>query len=609
MAIKGMIEFRANGEDYTINDPNIAEEFDPTKAYHEHDHVYYQGNLYVFVAEHAAGTWNTSHVLLIKVGAELANLWNANATEATLRANADNDLKSAIHKLIHNVTMTVIENNYLNTAGYFASTSGYSVSIARCNPEDAFVIKRTSEHSSMYYGINFLNSSFQIIDHVSGLEQDTPVTDVTIICPANSAYIAVNNTDYTDFDGQVCCKVSGVSFEELTGIFFDDGETINNVYFEYPTNHYVSANGYKSIEIKCDPGDVFKISGMGYGANAPASPTFSPWIIRNSNHEIIDSCRVFRNSYPVKVIDTITIPENGAELIVSTDTSAWPIYLKKYGYPKETKEKSWLAGKKIVWFGTSIPAGVVNGKSYPQMVADNLGAIVYNESLGSSQMSLYNKATDCLVRSLAPTYAEKQEESWFSGLSEANKALAQSSAYDYKFTKYLTGGSIGPVDLYVFDHGYNDYYYIDDTDFMTEPADPNDKSYPLGAANFLISAILNDNPRAKIVWIGHYENALDDPTDHQSWGKPVTEFQEYISNKYGIPICKVWESTGWSNPNKITTTGFWQNGYWQNSGGASRQDYVKNCAFADGIHPYSDKSGESNEKVAEIITKWLKNLY
>ena len=30
MAVKGMSEFRADGENYTINDPNIANEFDAT---------------------------------------------------------------------------------------------------------------------------------------------------------------------------------------------------------------------------------------------------------------------------------------------------------------------------------------------------------------------------------------------------------------------------------------------------------------------------------------------------------------------------------------------------------------------------------------------------
>lgn len=116
-----MIEFRANGEDFTINDPNIAEEFDPTKAYHVHDHVYYQGNLYVFIAEHAAGAWNTSHVLLFKVGAELANLWNANDTEATLRANADNDLKRILM-----LSAGLIDTTWEQGGLYTASGAEYS---------------------------------------------------------------------------------------------------------------------------------------------------------------------------------------------------------------------------------------------------------------------------------------------------------------------------------------------------------------------------------------------------------------------------------------------------------------------------------------------------
>ena len=123
-AARGMTEWTANGVDYTINDPNIAEEFDPTKAYHVRDHVYYQGNLYVFVAEHAAGAWNTSHVLLFKVGVELSNLWNANDTEATLRAAADNDLKSALSNVEH----TVAGDYYKISTG---ASMQYSVSIPK----------------------------------------------------------------------------------------------------------------------------------------------------------------------------------------------------------------------------------------------------------------------------------------------------------------------------------------------------------------------------------------------------------------------------------------------------------------------------------------------
>ena len=123
-AERGMTEWTANGVDYTINDPNIAEEFDPTKAYHIHEHVYYQGNLSVFTAEHAAGAWNSSDVLLFKVGDELVNLWSANETEATLRAAADSDLKSAITNKCDNNTNVTAEYNlvWLRNGSYSANS-------------------------------------------------------------------------------------------------------------------------------------------------------------------------------------------------------------------------------------------------------------------------------------------------------------------------------------------------------------------------------------------------------------------------------------------------------------------------------------------------------
>ena len=57
---------------------------------------------------------------------------------------------------------------------------------------------------------------------------------------------------------------------------------------------------------------------------------------------------------------------------------------------------SYWRGKKIVWFGTSIPAGVVNAGesggngSYPERIGEILGATVYNESVGSSRVRAGN---------------------------------------------------------------------------------------------------------------------------------------------------------------------------------------------------------------------------
>ena len=74
MATKGMSEFRNNGEDFTINDPNVADEFSTSSAYEAGDHVYYQGNLYEFTAAHSAGAWNSGHVTRVLVGNEVKTL-------------------------------------------------------------------------------------------------------------------------------------------------------------------------------------------------------------------------------------------------------------------------------------------------------------------------------------------------------------------------------------------------------------------------------------------------------------------------------------------------------------------------------------------------------
>ena len=66
-----MSVFTHQGTDYTINDPNIADEFSTGTSYVIGDHVTYQGNLYVFTSNHAAGAWNSGHVSQMKIGNEL----------------------------------------------------------------------------------------------------------------------------------------------------------------------------------------------------------------------------------------------------------------------------------------------------------------------------------------------------------------------------------------------------------------------------------------------------------------------------------------------------------------------------------------------------------
>lgn len=80
MATRGLAEFRSNGVDYTFNDPNNANEFDASLNYVKGQYVYYQGDLYKFLADHSSGTtWANSSTKQVLLGDEIrAMLKNVN---------------------------------------------------------------------------------------------------------------------------------------------------------------------------------------------------------------------------------------------------------------------------------------------------------------------------------------------------------------------------------------------------------------------------------------------------------------------------------------------------------------------------------------------------
>lgn len=210
-------------------------------------------------------------------------------------------------------------------------------------------------------------------------------------------------------------------------------------------------------------------------------------------------------------------------------------------YQAKAKCKSYWDGKKIVWFGTSIPNGMYDydetrnyynkNTSYPKIVGRILGASVYNEAIGSSAM--HTRSASLVTESnpygypddfeySAKTFSDSLEmkewliahyddEYWqrqrWSTMTNAQKNSIRSWSWENKLNRYLAGGSVGPVDLYVFDHGYNDardsqigHNYAEN---KAEYGEDNLYSFH-GACNYLLRKIYSDNPNAKVVWVSHY---------------------------------------------------------------------------------------------------------
>ena len=145
----------------------------------------------------------------------------------------------------------------------------------------------------------------------------------------------------------------------------------------------------------------------------------------------------------------------------------------------ETSPTVWV-GRKLLWMGTSIPAGSDpdagsgTGSTYPALVAQQLGATVTNIAKGSSCVRI-NASTgeytgmmySHFLRSLSRTVAECDAiaSDWANIYPKINNAPSTLSAEalqtmkNYSFENllvpYLDGTNTMP-DLFVIDHGHND---------------------------------------------------------------------------------------------------------------------------------------------------------
>ena len=294
-------------------------------------------------------------------------------------------------------------------------------------------------------------------------------------------------------------------------------------------------------------------------------------------------------------------------------------------------EKS-LTKKKILWLGTSIPAG--NGENnYPRMVGEALGYTVTNQAMGGSRVTLTKEPTwetkeDLTDRSrykftqgysLSATRTEIEEE--------YRKHLVQLGFNDTEITNWINEFKnqsyetillpyVASHDVIIFDHGFNDALNI-----VTEcEAHPNnDGSLPKGldwleyctADNFkydttlgkysyfngmqvLIEKCLEINPNIQII-IGNYFASRSLTIFWDYWNKggaKCTELilaaNEAIARMWNFDIVNVYKYTGLDND--------------------MDPDYTHFCAFCpDGVHPHSGTN--SNQIITDIYVKELKRIF
>lgn len=230
-------------------------------------------------------------------------------------------------------------------------------------------------------------------------------------------------------------------------------------------------------------------------------------------------------------------------------------------------------GKKIVWFGTSIPAGYPHDNdqenyAYPNKIASMLGADILNYCVPNG-----------VIRSA------KSDGSSMGGrdvLSFTNL----SSGINYQNHMLDLIGTNDEPDLFVFDYSVNDMdadatdiNNISGYDFMSE-----DTNTFLGAYNFVLKQLFTAKKRARILILTHYSDdgiSGGSLSGKNAW-KTVNDLIIQIADYWNIPVCKVRDKTGWNYTHGIENLSTFN---------------------PDGIHPATDPTGQAVEILTQITSR------
>ena len=352
-------------------------------------------------------------------------------------------------------------------------------------------------------------------------------------------------------------------------------------------------------------------------------------------------------------------------------------------YAKELDEKierieqltRW-GGKTIWWCGTSIPAGsdvTIPGAeetiagNYPKEVGNDLKANVINKAVGGSMCRAnvrtgdyvganFSNITSCLSMTKEEAEAFIANYDNIKGsltgnppasLSASDIARLRAASFEDRLLPYLDGTYNMP-DLFVIDHGHNDFKYKlsdNSSDIGLEPTTSNignelaedtfmtannnaklesffgsladipsarkaefiasvNRNCYIGAVNFIVTLILKYNPHARILFISNYEYEDGASIAYA----PLIPAQESLAASWAFPLCKVYEYLGYSN-HIIPGSKAWFNATYPAQTPVTTDITVYKSYLPDGVHPHSDITGIANNNYAGIISEFIRKIY
>lgn len=269
-----------------------------------------------------------------------------------------------------------------------------------------------------------------------------------------------------------------------------------------------------------------------------------------------------------------------------------------------------LDGKRVLWLGTSIPAGC----TYPKNACANLGMECLNHAIGESFIAerIFTLPQPHLGYSLAMS-AEEKDSAYRHFVEEGmidkhQLDVWKFTSYDNRMTPYLND-----VDIVILDHGYNDAFTInhesgikpEDIDWESE-----DKKTFIGAFNFLYRKIKEANPNVIVAIGGYFQNTCT--FSYTVTGKHLSQVLTMIAEHYNLPLLDAWNYTGIKDGYIPDSKNYFDelnaqygtnyHNLFPNEEGDITY-FQKFCP--DGVHPFSDPTGESDRILDEVFTYLL----
>ncbi len=384
-----------------------------------------------------------------------------------VQSEEPNLLIDDLKRTIHNITEEITIPGWCKI-GYYSGeehNTTQGVSLFFEIPKHVKQIRVVANGRAYFNDYTFINEDDNIVSYGAKLTQDKDI-DVLIDVPSGATKVVVGGKiedcdSASVFYKATVKKETEAYIKRLIGkrskIFFtvgvrSEGSVDNSIYYDVANAISITVNG--TFEQRKDIATFIDNNGV---------------LVGSVSATVTGSTR-----------KTISVPKKAKTVYIST---TYQNLNSAVVFGKYEIEQSNLKGKKIVWIGTSIPAGGKNGievaDSYPVYIGKMLDATVYNEAVGSSCLHCKNKnrisernpygfvenfegVSRCLTNTL-------DEMEWIithyndtdvftknvpSTLSDEDKEFIRSCSYEKKINKYLTENNF--PDLWIIDHGHND---------------------------------------------------------------------------------------------------------------------------------------------------------